>query len=185
MYVHPWSSPSFVSNTLSGHSRFIHNHGQHTARVDAYGDIHNLKTAQRSQPILFGVVSMLLFDLPHTRMIELEKTYMNSVVRLNMWRSMIHNIEKDWNKSLVPVSFLECYSHLEADPKIQVTVLLVANIGFLSAATANQIASIIICVSAIFCLASVITSCVLKHNFSTTIFISSPEIVCLLYLISR
>lgn len=46
---------------------------------------------------------MLLFDGPHTCMVELEKLYVDRIVAHSAWDRLIGRMQDDWTNSMIPV----------------------------------------------------------------------------------
>ncbi|KAJ3491316.1 hypothetical protein NLI96_g813 [Meripilus lineatus] len=131
-------------------TRFLDLHGQQEASLDrtrrifAQDDSHGPQRESR----LFGLISMALFDWPHTCMVQLDKLYVDRTVAQALWDHLLQKMHDEWNQSLIPV-----------------TVLLGANMGFLTIQTISQFASTASAVSTALCLGSIIVCRILTAKF--------------------
>ncbi|KDQ55293.1 hypothetical protein JAAARDRAFT_332841 [Jaapia argillacea MUCL 33604] len=102
------------------HNRFIHNHGQHGARLarthSIYGDgIH----PPRSR--LMKVLSFLFFYGPDVHLLALENMWVDQVMSYMPWRDLMSRLQDEWEKLLV-----------------MATVMLTANVSFLAIQSVDQ-----------------------------------------------
>lgn len=87
-------------------TRFLDLHGQQEASLDrtrrifAQDDSHGPQRESR----LFGLISMALFDWPHTCMVQLDKLYVDRTVAQALWDHLLQKMHDEWNQSLIPVS---------------------------------------------------------------------------------
>ncbi|EKM58103.1 uncharacterized protein PHACADRAFT_206944 [Phanerochaete carnosa HHB-10118-sp] len=98
--------------------RFLQFFGEPGARLDREDSA--LDTPKRPRSLAFNIISPWLFFMPFIYLKELERTYVDNSVHYFFWRQFISGLKRDWENSITPA-----------------TVLLSANVGFLSINTVD------------------------------------------------
>ncbi|KAI0293040.1 hypothetical protein BC826DRAFT_1175831 [Russula brevipes] len=95
------------------HWRFVHFHGQKTARLDRSKSIYAGGGHKRTKP--FQTISLFLFFHPDVHLRELKKVWVDELVYDETWRNFMVMLQSEWEGFI-----------------LNLTVMLAANVSFLA-----------------------------------------------------
>lgn len=84
--------------------KFLNFHGQRGARLGADQNIFERDDAMTGRSVLFHLVSIFLFFRSQHYMDQLNKIWVDRMVRQRAWDKFITTCLKDWKHALTPVS---------------------------------------------------------------------------------
>ena len=94
--------PSPKSIVCLGHWRFLHFHGQKSARQDRYKSVY--KDSRRRRTILIRILSPMLFFFPDVHLLELEKLWTDKIIVEGHWREFMQKLVSEWTDFVLYVS---------------------------------------------------------------------------------
>ncbi|KDQ58441.1 hypothetical protein JAAARDRAFT_78181 [Jaapia argillacea MUCL 33604] len=100
--------------SLYGHSRFLHNFGQHGARLASNQSIYG-RNIHPPRSRLLKMLSALSFFMPDVHLKSLEKMWVDHIMRYQPWKELMSQLQAEWEKLL-----------------IMSTIVLIINVSFLA-----------------------------------------------------
>ncbi|EIN13393.1 hypothetical protein PUNSTDRAFT_129080 [Punctularia strigosozonata HHB-11173 SS5] len=86
------------------HTRFLNLYGQREARLSSWESIY--EDAEGAPTLLITILSPLLFFAPDIHMRNLKRIWVDSIIVESAWKQFVDNIEREWEKYLIPATVL-------------------------------------------------------------------------------